>query len=146
MAGGYRVILRKFRVCTNRASSRFILARLFWMDTIERASWRELFLFARLRSFYIRYSRVSAILLYVRNSSKVIYALRYITIGMALAGRELNTSKKEDHRNRWKDPRVHSSGGGGRWWPRHDAVAPRISTNEHTQGTIIFYSKKDNFN
>ncbi len=25
---------------------------------------------------------------------------------------ELNTSKKEDHRNQWKDPRVHSSDAG----------------------------------
>ena len=29
-----------------------ILARLFWMDTVERASWRELFLFARRRFTY----------------------------------------------------------------------------------------------
>ena len=29
-----------------------ILARLFWMDTVERASWRELFVFARRRFTY----------------------------------------------------------------------------------------------
>ncbi len=127
MAGGYRsrdplgVVLLSSKYDTRDIFIGFIiLARLFWMDTIERASWRELFLFARLTS----YSRVSAILLYVRNSSKVIYALEMaLVVGGGRAG----------------GGRV-----GGRWWPRHDAVAPRIS-NKRTQGTIIFYSK-DNFN